>query len=402
MRAAVNFQDERLDLEVPDDRLVAEWHGPVGAASTDVCALILEALEDPRDYPPLRHAVIPGDRVVIAFDVEIPAPRPTLEAVGAILRGAGVDPGLITVLASRGDCADLADLIPEGIALAVHDPDDRTQLAYLASTSEGRRIYLNRHLTDADVVVPVGLLGYDSVVGYRGPWSLIFPGLSDQETARSFREKTTDALPDRARPWPTLTEASEVCWLLGSQFHLGLVAGVSGPIEVVAGLESTVRDQGAHAVDRAWAFRAETRAELVVFGIGRPGVPARIDDLAEGLATATRLVRRGGKIVALSRAKGAIGPALARLIQAGDPRLGPAPLRGHEADPDYPAAHQLARALAWADVYLLSALGQEAVEDLAMIALDRPEEARRLVAASGSCLLVSQAERVRAVVADEP
>jgi hypothetical protein len=37
-----------------------------------------------------------------------------------------------------------------------------------------------------------------------------------------------------------------------------------------------------------------------------------------------------------------------------------------------------------------------------MIALDRPEEARRLVAASGSCLLVSQAERVRAVVADEP
>ena len=402
MRAAVNFQDERLDLEVPDDRLVAEWHGPVGVTSADARALILEALETPRDYPPLRQAVIPGDRVVIALDVEVFAPRPALEAIGAVVRGAGVDPGSITVLASRGDRTDLDDLMPEGVALAVHDPDDRAQLAYLASTSEGRRIYLNRHLTDADVIVPVGLLGYDSVFGYRGPWSLIYPGLSDRETARSFRAKATDALPDRERPWPTLAEASEVSWLLGSQFHLGLVAGVSGPIEAVAGLESAVRDQGARAVDRSWTFRAETRAELVVVGIGRPGVPARIDDLAEGLSTATRLVRRGGKIVALSRAEGAIGPALARLIKAGDPRLGPAPLRGHEDDPDYPAAHQFARALAWADVYLLSALGQGAVDDLSMIALDHPEEARRLVAASASCLLVSQAERVRAVVADEP
>jgi hypothetical protein len=401
MRVAVHFQNEHLDLEVPDDRLVAEWHGPAGVASSDVRGLVLDALERARDYPPMRQVVVPGDRVVIAFDDSVPAPREVLGAIIEVLRGAGVDPGSITVLATRAEPA-LTGLLPEGIALAVHDPDDRKQLAYLASTSGDRRIYLNRLLTDADVVVPVGRLGHDSALGYRGPWSLIFPGLSDRETRDGFRAKTTDELPDPERPWPTLTESSEVSWLLGSQFHVGVLAGTDGPSEVISGLESAVRDQGARAVDRAWSFRAESRAELVAVGIGRPGASAGIDDLAEALTTATRLVRRGGKIVALSRVEGTIGPALGRLIKAGDPRLGPAPLRGHEADPDYPAALRISRALAWADVYLLSALGPDAVEDLSMIALDRPEEAGRLVAASGSCLLVSQAERVRAVAADEP
>ncbi|HEX8201150.1 MAG TPA: hypothetical protein VF590_11735, partial [Isosphaeraceae bacterium] len=62
---------------------------------------------------------------------------------------------------------------------------------------------------------------------------------------------------------------------------------------------------------------------------------------------------------------------------------------------------QVARALVWADVYLLSALGEDVAEDLAMIPLGGPEEARRLAAASASCLLLSQAELTRAEVADE-
>ncbi len=36
-----------------------------------------------------------------------------------------------------------------------------------------------------------------------------------------------------------------------------------------------------------------------------------------------------------------------------------------------------------------------------MIALERPQEARRLASSSGTCLFVSQAELTRASVADE-
>lgn len=397
MRVAVAFQDERLELEVDEGRLVGQWHGPTRAVGSDPRRLILDALEGPRDYPPLRQAVVPGDRVVIALDPETPDPRALLAAVRDVMREAGVEAGSITLLAESG-LPDSA--VPEGIALVIHDPEDRSQIAYLASTAEGRRVYLNRLITDADFVLPVGRLGYDPVLGYRGPWSVLFPGLSDAATRGEFRARASGDLPDPDQPRPLFVESAEVSWLLGSQFHLGVVEGVSGPLEVVAGLEATVRAQGVQALERSWSFEAPGRAELVVAGIGRPGAPTSVSDLAGGLETAARLVRRGGKIVALSRAAGPLGPAVGRLLGVDDPRGGLAALRGHEADPDYPAALRLVRALAWADVYLLSALDADAVDDLSIVGLERPEEARRLVAASESCLVVSQADRTAARAAD--
>jgi hypothetical protein len=58
--------------------------------------------------------------------------------------------------------------------------------------------------------------------------------------------------------------------------------------------------------------------------------------------------------------------------------------------------------MSWADVYLLSGLDREAIDNSPLVALDRPEEARRLVAGCRSCLLLSQAESARARVAGEP
>jgi nickel-dependent lactate racemase len=403
MQIAIAFQNEHLDLEIPEERLIALWSGPPGVTGTDAERLVLEALENPHEYPPARQAVVPGDRVVIAFDPEVPEPRAALSAIVQVLQRAGVEAGSITVLLTHDPGYNLAAERPEGVALVVHDPSDRSQLAYLASTAEGRRIYLNRELTDADFVLPVGRLGDDPVLGFRGPWGVIFPGLSDEETRRALRAHSADrpARPEHSNP--ALTESIEVSWLLGSQLQVGIVPGVPGFVQAIAGLATAVRDEGARAVERTWSFRAESRAEVVVAGIGRPGVPTGIDELADGLATATRLVERGGKIVVLSRAEGGaeIGPAFQRLIDSGDPRGGLAALRGHEADHDFTAARRLARAVDWADVYLLSGLGPDLVDDLSMIPLERTEEAARLVRAGRSCIVVNQAGLTRSSVADE-
>ena len=304
---------------------------------------------------------------------------------------------VITVVSTAAEPIEL----PEGVTWLVHDPDDRTRIAYLASTSEGRRIYLNRQLTDADLVVPIGTLGYDGTLGYRGPWSTIFPGLSDRETLTRYRGLAAEGVPDREQPSASLVESSEVSWLLGCQFQVGVLPGISGANKIVAGLESAVRAEGSKAVDDAWTFRVEDRADLVVAGIGSPGRPTRFDDLASGLATASRLVRRGGKIVALTRIQDEVGPALRRIAGAENPRSALNRLRGHEADPDYQAARQIAESTARADVYLHGGLESDVVEDLGMVSLDRPEEARKLAASAPSVILISQADRTRAVVAAE-
>jgi lactate racemase len=401
MHVGVAFQDDRLDLEVPEDRLVGVWEGPRGVASSDLATMLAEALEHPHDFPPLRQAVVPGDHVAIALGVDVPEAPTTIAAVCRVLESAGVVPADMIVLAEPGSTVDPARDLPLGVRYHRHDPDDRTRIAYLAATEEGRRVYLDCDITDADFVVPIGRITHDPVLGHGGPWGVIFPGLSDADTRQAYRVMASQARRDRKQPCPALRESVEVSWLLGCQFQLGLVPGVTGVADVVAGLGATVVERGTLAVDRAWGFRAGSRAELVVVGIGRPGIPAGIVDVARGLANATRLVQHGGKIVVLSHAAGEVGPAVRRLLNVDDPRAALARLKGNEGEADSTAASQIAHALAWADVYLLSNLGGDLVEELSMIPLDRPEEARRLAASSGSCLVVSQADVGHSAVVDE-
>lgn len=400
MRIVVDYQNEQLEFEVADDRVVGSFRGPSGLPEPDRTAAILDALVQPRDFPPVSAMFVPGDSVAIAMDSALPDASRVLAALLPIVREAVGDTGGITIVATPDGGTALSRAAPAGIPLVVHDPSDRNQLAYLATTKAGRRIYLNRHLTDADVVVPVGEIRFDPVFGRRGPWTVLFPDLSDLETRR---EHDAPPPPDSSTdPMARIDESFEASWLLGSQFSLGFAPGRLGFAEVVAGLSTSVRDRGGAILERDWDFQAETRAELVVAGVGRPGERTGLADIVAGITAAAGLVQQGGKIAVLSRAEGAVGPALRRLIDAGEPRLGAKALRSHEKDEDYSIAVRLNRALAWADVYLLSALDPQVVEDLSMIPLARAGEAARLAAGSRSCTFLSQAELARVRVADEP
>ena len=197
---------------------------------------------------------------------------------------------------------------------------------------------------------------------------------------------------------PSLAESFEVSWLLGTQFHLGLVPGSSGLLEVIGGMDSAVRDRGIAILEQHWRFDVDSRRA------GRSGdrPPSESSQRSMTLPKAWRrrpdLVQHGGKIVVLSRVAGDFGPALKRLIDVDDPKRAAALLRGHEGDDDFVAARRLAQALSRADVFLLSDLPQRLVEDLGVVAIGYPEQARRIVAQSGSCLFVNHAELTRAVV----
>jgi nickel-dependent lactate racemase len=403
MRVLVDFQDESLELDHPDEQVVAAWRGPVGLGLAESVDLVRAALEAPRDYPALRQTVVPGDRVTIALDPAIPDAGVVLGVIAEILRQAGVDGENLTVLVPAGEPGVLEGSLPAGAALKVHDPADRTELAYLATTQDGRRVYLNRHLTDADMVLPVGLLGFDPIMGYRGPASLLFPGFSNRDTIVANRSLLRTDLDVPQEKWAraNLDESFEASWLLGSQLHLGVVPAARGFVELMAGRDSSLREQGIDWLKKHWTLQAQSRAEIVVAGVGRAGATASLDELAEGLAAATRLVQHGGKIVILSQATGPIGPALRCLIDAGDAERKSTVLRGHERDDDFHLASRIARAVSWADVFLHSRFPRELVEDLSMIPIEKPEQARRLVGQVQSASFLSFAESTRVEVHDD-
>ena len=109
MRVEVDFQDKSLELELPDEQCVAAWRGPVGHALAASPEIVRAALEAPRDYPPLRQTVVPGDRVTIALDSAIAEPGVVLSAIAEILREAGIDGENLTVLLPSANT-----ILPEG------------------------------------------------------------------------------------------------------------------------------------------------------------------------------------------------------------------------------------------------------------------------------------------------
>ncbi len=395
MKLAVAFASESLELEVADDRLIGRWNGPAPVEPDEVQALVRNALESPVGFPGLSKVVVPGDRVVLAYDADLVASETVLGEIVDLLHGVGVE-SIQSIRVGEG-----AAQTPSGTTNLVHDPNDRAQLAYLANTSTEQRVYLNRALTDADCVIPVGTLGFDPIQGFRGPWSTIYPGLTEKAALLGLQARPDDLPPDPDLPNAAMVESGEVTWLLGSQFHVGVMPGTSGLARIVTGQEKDVCRVGSRVVADHWTFRVPERADLVLVGVSRPGLATSLKVLADGFLTAMSLVRHGGKIVLVSRASGAVGPSLKRLAQAGEPRRAISALKGREGEPDYFVAMVLAKAGAWADLYLLSDLPSESVEDWSIIPLGKPEEARRLVASTPSVIVVSHADRTRAVVAED-
>lgn len=367
MRLRVEYSGGFLEFEGASDRLVASFSAPTGLPVTDLGERIARALASPIGYPPLRQVVVPGDRVVIPIDPSLPQAPVVLAAMAEVLRDVGVES--IDAIVDGRDPAHRDLELPPGIELVVHDPSDRESLAYLASTTAGRRIYLNRRLADADCVIPVGRIGPDEGLGLRGPWSVIDPGLSDtpRETLSLFAPP--GASQARAE------ESLEVSWLLGSQFQVGGIPGESGLLHFLCGQTTAVRDRGAELVDAAWGFSVDDRADLVIAGLGSPDRTTSADDLIEGLRNALRLVRRGGRVALLSRVP----------IET---------VREAAHSPGLPRG-DWEKALAWADIYLATSAEPEDVEELGLIPLDRPEQAGKLAAMAPSFVTISQVDRTR-------
>ncbi len=395
MLVTVNYDRDQLGFELPEGQVVGVWLGPPGLAPDALTAAVARALLEPEGYPPVGRMVVPGDRVTLAVDPSAEGFEIVLKALAQTLRDGGVEPDDVTII-TPPTLSQPDFWRPQGSTAVVHDPSDPSQIAYLATTTAGRRIYLSRSLTDADLVIPVAGVRPAAGGSTRGPAHVIFPDLSNHESRIAAQAAQREAKPARKKDEDALEESVEASGLLGSRFHVALVPAANGVLEVIAGRDDLVHQRGVESFQSRWRFEAPGRADLVVAGVGSSREQAMLSDLALALATAVELVDRGGRIIILSKAGGAIGPALGRLIGADLPRGGQDSLRGAENEPDYPTALAFARATAWADVFLASALDPQTVEDLGMTPLERPEQARRLAAQAHSCTLLSRAELTRA------
>src|SRR5262249_1592891 len=177
----------------------------------------------------------------------------------------GIPPSAVTAISPAGSHQHWVNDLPETMAdlqTEVHQPGDRKRLSYLAATKEGRRIYLNRTLVDAEQVIVLTGRGYDPLLGRSGADASIYPTLADSDTVRSLIPKLSpQTAPDG--DWSAHAEAAEVAWLLGSPFFIQVIEGAGDEVaEVMSGLAETIAD-GAERQDTRWKIAVREPADIV-------------------------------------------------------------------------------------------------------------------------------------------
>src|SRR5947209_8170012 len=191
VKVAIEFGRDRLTVEVASERLVPLSRPVAPAPLADPVRAVRDALESPLRYPALRRALTPDDHVTVVVDEHLPRLPQLVTAVLEHVVAAGVEPAAITLLcpptaSSQPWIEDLPDALLD-VHLEVHDPADRTRLAYLATTKRGRRVYLNRSAVDADQLVLLTGPHFDAVHGYAGGEGVLYPALSDTEARTAWQ-----------------------------------------------------------------------------------------------------------------------------------------------------------------------------------------------------------------------
>jgi len=399
MRIAIGCGRDSVEVDVADGKIIPVRRAPAAAPLPDVRAAVASALENPIGFPALRRALIPDDHVVVVVDEQLPGVGSLLMPVLDHISQAHVPPQAITLLCPPTSLTqpwldDLSDAYQD-TRLEVHDPSERKHLAYLAATRQGRRIYLNRTLVDADQVVLLTGRGYDPLLGYSGAEGAIYPALGDEATRRAMAEKLT-LDPPAGSPSPLQREAAEVVRLLGTPFMVQVIPGSGEETVHVLGGPIETSGEGQRLLDERWRVEVDRPADTVIAGLS--GDPARrtFDDLARAFACAARVVKPNGRIAVVCAARPDLGKA-SYLLRDAD-RAGKVLDALGQHSGEIAAAFQWASAAQHATLFLMSKLPGDTAEELFTVALENHDQLQKLVSAGGTCLLLPDAHKTMAVL----
>jgi nickel-dependent lactate racemase len=395
--------DQRFECEIESDRLVAEHAAP--RPNSQYKEELLAALRAPMEYPSIEQAVIPGDRITVALDRYTPGAAGVVAGIWEVLAPRGIEAEKFTVIqpASRleSQLPDPRAELPEDVRAQarwiLHDPTRKDSCVYLASTATGDRVYMAREVVDADFLITAGSIAFDPLIGYRGTNSVFYPGLSSADAMlKTQGQGHVELGPDESRPLRELID--EIGWLLGNPFAIQVIpAATNGVSRVLAGVCDPVFAEGKKVLTKQWHIEVNERPDVVIAAIDHESGLHAWEQLGAAADVGRSLVARGGKIVILSDLVAELPQGLELIRSSENVRDAIRPLR-KQAPPDLVCATQLASAADWAQIYLLSGLADDVVDELFLTPVANETEVRRLLKNDSRCLFLEAAQFVHGTV----
>ncbi len=298
------FGSKIWQFKLRNEQIVCEFLPKLKTQQSKTPQLIRKALSHPVGYPELKRAITPDDRLAIVLVDQFNGFLEILIAVLEHISGAGVAMENVTLvcLSSTNSDSWVADLPDEfnEIKIEVHNPDDKKSHAFLTSSDEIGKLYLNRTIIEADQIVVLGKRQYDPYFGISGAEADLFPALANSEVISSCSKEVLgeDINSDLGKK-----QALKVSWLLGAPYFVQVIEGANGDIEeIFAGADEANRF-AEKKLDEIWKQDASSSFGLVIALMG--GVDEKIGfvQLCRALVCAKRIVKKNGVIVLLAQAE---------------------------------------------------------------------------------------------------
>ncbi|MCA9004424.1 MAG: DUF2088 domain-containing protein [Planctomycetaceae bacterium] len=389
--------DGSFQCEIDSERLIHYHQAP--DSIENVAARMQQVLNAPLELPPLDLAIVPGDKITIAVDYQAPAAAEIINAVWDYFNECGIEAGDVTILQTPSESSELQEKLKAAVnselqeqaSWVIHEPESQEAVGYLGTSAGGERIYLSRHLLEADFILPIEKVGFDPLIGYAGGGSSIYPGFSTQEAIiKSRGQSHRELTPAESRPLRQLID--EVGWMLGLQYSLQVIpAGGQSVAEIVFGsLEASFR-KAKQLLDEYWKLEPEYKSEMVIIAVEDGPTGHQWNQLGSVLETARNLVTQDGRIVLLTQIEAELGEGLQILSRCHEPLDAIKPLRDSQPG-DLLAATQLALAGDWALICLLSKVSSDDVEDLFVIPLEDEAEVHRLLQTDETVSVIASAQ----------
>ncbi len=388
---------ETWGFTLPVGKYLSLSRGTVPAGRAIPADLLRAAMERPIGLgAPMSRAVTPDDSVVILVDEGTPALAELIVALLQNLAEAQVQLGNVTLLVPAGSrqqpwLDDLPDELAD-IHLEVHEPENRDKLAYLATTKAERRVYLNRKIVEADLLIVLSRRGFDPKLGYSGAAAFLFPHFSDTETIAAYpKEFATTSRPEE--PNALRREAKEILKLLGAPFLIQVIEGFGDTVaEILVGLPPSTSD-GAVGLKQHWLGRVDRKADLVIASVSGSNDRIAFRDLATAAATARRVLEPGGRLVLLTTAAPPLDDSGDLLLKVDDPAIALKRIAAAKPDDARPGTFW-AFAAKKVSLYVAAGWPDELIEELFATPIHTPAEVQRLIDAAESVLFLPDAHKM--------
>lgn len=332
---------------------------------------LVAALVAPLEAPPLPDAVYPGDSVAISVGPDVPGSRAIVTGLVHLLVAQGVRFADIKIL---GPTAALVEPIVMAndqahVCQIEHHADDPESLAMVGVSRHNFPIYLNKHLVEADVVIPIVLLNRDEALTLSGS---IYPTWSSAETQDRLRGHQAEQC----------EEAKEAENLVCPFLMIGVIPAPGGEQgEVVAGLRPAIQHYAKQRLKALWTAAPAQHAAVLAT------LEAHYD-----MGLWDRVRRAIENAVALSSDQAPIILWLAPGVGRSSQPLGSARKRSSEKSRLIEIIEEVTR---HRPIFLASDLDANEVEELGLGAIESLAEFQKLINRSPDLAVIRDADRWR-------